>query len=69
MDLVINGKKEDVKESISVIDLIKHQGVESPEMVSIELNGEILKRDEFDTILLKENDKVEFLYFMGGGGS
>ena len=38
-----------------------------PEMVSVELNGDILDRDAFDTTNLKEDDEVEFLYFMGGG--
>ena len=38
-----------------------------PEMVSVELNGQILKRAEFEQRILEEGDKVEFLYFMGGG--
>jgi sulfur carrier protein len=36
-------------------------------MVSVELNGEILERTLFGTTLLKDGDRVEFLYFMGGG--
>jgi sulfur carrier protein len=36
-------------------------------MVSVELNGQILRRTEFDETTLEDNDKVEFLYFMGGG--
>ena len=38
-----------------------------PEMVSVELNGDILDRGIFETTILKEDDKVEFLYFMGEG--
>ena len=38
-----------------------------PNMVSVELNGQILKRTEFEKTILKDDDKVEFLYFMGGG--
>ena len=67
MKLKINGKTEDAAEGIRLTDLIVQQGVESPEMVSIELNGEILERDAVDTIVLKDNDEIEFLYFMGGG--
>ncbi len=37
------------------------------QMVSVELNGQILKRSEFETTKLKDDDKVEFLYYMGGG--
>jgi sulfur carrier protein len=40
-----------------------------PDMVSVELNGEILERSLFESTLLKEGDRVEFLYFMGGGSA
>jgi sulfur carrier protein len=67
MKLKINGNMEDVSGEIAVGELLKEKDVESPDMVSVELNGEILSRSEFGTILVKENDEVEFLYFMGGG--
>ncbi|NOY69915.1 MAG: sulfur carrier protein ThiS [Deltaproteobacteria bacterium] len=67
MKLKINGKTEDATEGIRLTDLIVQRGVESPEMVSIELNGEILEKDGIDAVILKENDELEFLYFMGGG--
>jgi len=38
-----------------------------PDMVSVELNGQILKRSDFENTVLKDGDKAEFLYFMGGG--
>ncbi len=67
MKITINGKKEVVTESISVTDLLKEKDIEIPEMVSVELNDEILDRTEFETTHLKKHDQVEFLYFMGGG--
>ena len=38
-----------------------------PEMVSVEYNGEILDRENFDSTAVKDGDEIEFLYFMGGG--
>lgn len=67
MKLVINGKEEQVSDNLSVVQLLKEKNVEMPEMVSVELNGEILKRDQFEKTKVKEGDKVDFLYFMGGG--
>ena len=68
MNLQINGEKEQVDgDSITITDLLKLKEVKMPEMVSVELNGDILDRDVFDSTTLKENDEVEFLYFMGGG--
>ncbi len=67
MKIIINGKEEQVPEAVSVTELLKIQDVEIPEMVSVELNEEILELSVLETTHLKENDQVEFLYFMGGG--
>jgi sulfur carrier protein len=67
MQLTINGKEETVSDVVNITDLLKVRGIETPEMVSVELNSEILNRADFESTLLKENDKIEFLYFMGGG--
>ena len=67
MKLVVNGKETDSGESLTVSQLLIEQEVKMPEMVSVEVNGQILKRSEFDNTTLNKGDKVEFLYFMGGG--
>ncbi len=67
MKLVINGKDVQSKDNLGIIELLAEQEVKVPDMVSIEINGSILDRTEFDNTSLKEGDKVEFLYFMGGG--
>lgn len=69
MKLVINGEEVTSKDGLSVSELLVEQEVKMPEMVSVEINGQILRRPEFDTTALKEGDKVEFLYFMGGGST
>ncbi len=66
MKLTLNGKESDFSDSLTVSELLVEQQVKTPEMVSIELNGQILKRSEFDTIL-KDGDKVELLFFAAGG--
>ncbi len=67
MELTINGTATEINEELSITQLLVQQNVKRPEMVSVELNGEIIKRETFPSIILKAGDKVEFLYFMGGG--
>jgi sulfur carrier protein len=67
MNLVVNGKNTDINEMLTVGELLIKEDVKMPQMVSVELNGQILKRSAFDTTTLKDDDKVEFLYYMGGG--
>lgn len=65
--IVVNGKAQEISESVSVLNLIKTNNVEQPEMVSVQLNGEFVDRANFSIISVREGDEVDFLYFMGGG--
>ena len=67
MNLIINGKETNINDDLTVSELLIKENVQMPNMVSVELNGQILKRNKFEQTSLKNNDKVEFLYFMGGG--
>jgi len=67
MQITSNGKPAEVTDNITVTDLLKELKVATPEYVSVELNGEILDREQFATIRVSDGDTVEFLYFMGGG--
>lgn len=69
MKLTINGEKKEVaRESMTVKELLAIQGVEMPDMVSVQINGDFLERDAFDSKTVREGDEIDFLYFMGGGG-
>jgi sulfur carrier protein len=68
MNIQINGKPASFEaDSLTVSALLVAQKVDMPEMVSVEVNGDILDRDLFATTVVKDGDTVEFLYFMGGG--
>lgn len=69
MKIIVNGNEQQIEKPLNVIELLSLLNVESPDMVSVELNGSILLRAEHQTTAVKENDTLEFLYFMGGGSS
>jgi sulfur carrier protein len=69
MNLTVNGKETTVDDETTVSGLLVAEEVKMPDMVSVELNGKILRRDDFDGTVLAEGDTVEFLYFMGGGSA
>lgn len=68
MKIKINGKEEVIgKDSLSINELLKIAKVENPETVSIQLNGEFVKKENIENTKVKDGDEVDFLYFMGGG--
>ena len=66
MKVKINGKEEELQNNISVADLLASRKIRA-EMVSVELNGAILPRSAFSATRLSDGDKIEFIYYMGGG--
>ena len=65
--IYVNGDAQEVTLPLNVSELIKQSDVQQPDMVSVQVNEEFAEREEWVTIQLKEGDKVDFLYFMGGG--
>ena len=63
----VNGVDQEAETPIALIDLIKINKVEQPEMVSVQVNGEFVIREDFSSKQINEGDEVDFLYFMGGG--
>ena len=69
MNLTVNGKKTAVtnEEPLSIAGLLDELNVADPLYVTVELNGDIMERINFNNNIVKDGDEVEFLYFMGGG--
>ena len=65
--IYVNGDVQEVNLPLNVSELIKQSDVQQPDMVSVQVNEEFAEREDWETIQLKEGDKVDFLYFMGGG--
>ena len=65
--IYVNGDAQEVTLPLNVSELIKQSDVQQPDMVSVQVNEEFAEREDWETIQLKEGDKVDFLYFMGGG--
>ena len=67
MDVKINGEQKNFENQLTVTELLKEEKVDMPDMVTVQVNGTILSKDDYPKTSLKEGDEVEFLYFMGGG--
>jgi thiamine biosynthesis protein ThiS len=66
MIIHINGNEERVESGISIAALIKERGL-NPEHLVVEHNRSIVRREDWDTTELGENDSIELLSFVGGG--
>ena len=67
MKIIVAGNQKEYDAGITVKELIEKEDVENAEYVTVTINDEFVERDKFESTVIKENDAVEFLYFMGGG--
>lgn len=67
MTITVSGNKKEVKDGLTLPELIELEKVETPLYVTVSINEEFIQKDAEASVVLKEGDNVEFLYFMGGG--
>jgi sulfur carrier protein len=68
MEIILNGEKRNLTDGLSVLDLVQQLGF-SAERLAIELNLQIIKREQWATSILKQGDRIEIVQFVGGGNS
>lgn len=66
MELKVNGKMRAGREGLTVTGLLEDLQIQ-PQRVAVQLNGAILKREQFPEVVLKDGDTVEIITFMAGG--
>ncbi len=66
IEIKVNGKVKFVPVRFSILDLVKYLKIPIKK-VAIELNQEIMDKKKINRIILKKNDKIEIVHFIGGG--
>ena len=66
MQIAVNGEKKNVKQNITISDLIDILGIKVKVMAAA-VNMEKVKKEEWSTHMLQEDDRIELLHFVGGG--
>ncbi len=62
----MNGKEQEIQSGMTVNDLLAKWKMK-PELVTVEINEDILQKLDYETTEIKDGDKVEFVFYMGGG--
>ncbi|MGL4796783.1 MAG: sulfur carrier protein ThiS [Paraclostridium sp.] len=62
----VNGKEFEFKSNTNISNLLDILGIEKDRVV-VEINLEIIENEQYDTYVLKEDDFIEIIRFVGGG--
>lgn len=67
MNLIINGENIQVPETLTVVsDLLQHFQL-GEKVVIVEVNTNILEKDQHARTRLTDGDRIEIVHFVGGG--
>lgn len=66
MVIKVNGVDESVDFNMSVMNFLKEKSLD-PARVVIEINHNIIKKNQYSEYILQDGDSVEILRFVGGG--
>ena len=68
MKLMINGEERSLEGPLTLTGLLTRLDMKS-DRVAVELNLDIVPRDQWTTTSLAEGDRLEIVHFVGGGSS
>ena len=66
IEIRVNGKVKSISDKYKMSDLIKNLKIPMKK-VAIEINQEIIDKKKINKIILKKDDKIEIVHFIGGG--
>jgi len=66
MNIIVNGEEKEFQDQITINELIELLQIKIGVM-AVAVNMNIVKKDDWDSFRLSQNDKVELLQFVGGG--
>lgn len=66
VEIVVNGTTRAVPEGLTAAELLDRLDLH-PGMVVVELNREIVRREQLATLPIQAGDRIELVHFVGGG--
>ena len=66
MKVFVNGDEQDLSDGTSLIELIEQLDLPAAR-IAIELNREVVRRSDWGSTMLKDEDRIEIVHFVGGG--
>ena len=66
MKVFVNGEPREINGTPSLAQLIEELDLPAAR-IAIELNRAVVRRSDWDSTMLKDDDRIEIVHFVGGG--
>jgi len=68
INIYINGESKKIKGELSVLSLLKLLNL-NKNNIAVEINREIINKSNYNDYIIKQNDRIEIVNFIGGGNN
>jgi sulfur carrier protein len=62
----VNGKDEEIPEKMCLLEFLNKKKIKQ-DIVVVELNDQIIEKEQYSQTFLNQGDIVELVFYMGGG--
>lgn len=69
MQIKINGERREFSQSTMTVGELMERLSLAPQRIAVEVNQQIVRRDEWVHTAIKDGDRIEIVHFVGGGTS
>ena len=66
LQIYVNGESRELSGTPSLAELITQLDLPAAR-IAVELNREVVRRGDWSSTMLKEDDRIEIVHFVGGG--
>ena len=66
MIITVNGENREIKTETNLAELLEYLSLPS-ERIAIELNKSVVRKKDWENIIVRDADKIEVVHFVGGG--
>ena len=68
MKIILNGNEKDVNNGANLLDLLSQSKISNDKQgVAVAINEDVISREEWKQIKLKQNDRIEIIQAVQGG--
>ena len=66
MKVFINGETREIPGGLNLDELVRHLSLPERRM-AIEVNKQVVRRKDWESIAVADEDRIEIVHFVGGG--
>ena len=67
MEIIVNSKPVTIEDDFTIQQYLDSLGLSNKKAIAVAVNGEIVRKDEYNEFIITDGDSMEIVRAIGGG--